>query len=566
MKLLRLLLTLFVLLILVVATLLWWNLPGRIDMAAYAPADSLIYLEFNSLTDLARAIEQNETWKSLAPVIGSDPRLLNAWSVSAARAGLAPVQSVVFTRAQFALVMIGLTSKEEGDTLRIRPEVALVVETHTANWRIKSDAIEAVKQLANYAYGQSNCVERAADADYVECLSSINDRKLIGAVDGSVVILGNTAKAVQSCLEVRRGIRPGLQTDAELQQLRNSLRSDAALSFGYISSANVAKIFSWAAPLLMGQAPGDRQLEQLLSTSAAKILRAVAWTSRTSPAGIEDRYSFSLEPEVITRLEPAFAAASPTEDFWKFVPQNAPSLTIYQQGNPSTAWVALNSALSFKLDAVSAVMFASLLRTALAVYGIDNPNEFLSKVHAPLVTMRARADDNSSVLLARTSDQSALRQTLENQFKNEMQIVEGLQSEPESSREFAAVLLDGYVLIGKTESVKTWLQAVRAQPGSSRIPARLQKLGRSDNVPVTSYSNDAARVESFISTVALLRRSPLSPQQSDKLRDATKDSAMSITETHLTSTGIERKTRSPFGQISTILSLVQADSSTPSRR
>src|SRR5688572_19371642 len=144
MKRLRLLLTIVVLLILVVATLLWWNRPGRVDMAAYAPADSVVYLEFNSLTELARAIEENKIWKALAPVAGSNPKLLSAWSVGAARAGFAPAESVVLTRAQFALVMVGLNSIEEGDTLRIRPEVALIVETHTSNWRIKSLAVATI--------------------------------------------------------------------------------------------------------------------------------------------------------------------------------------------------------------------------------------------------------------------------------------------------------------------------------------------------------------------------------------------------------------------------------------
>jgi len=564
MKLLRLLLTLVVLLILVLAAFLWWNRPNRVDMAAYAPADSFVYLEFNSLTDVARSIEQNETWKALAPTIGGDPKLVNAWSATAARAGLAPVQSVVFTRAQFALVMVGMNSREEGDTLRIRPEVALVVETHTSNWRIRSVAVEAVKKLANYAYGQSNCVERTADVDYVECSSAVNERKLIGAIDGSVVIVGNTARAVQSCLEVRKGIRPSLLTDAELQKLRKTLQSDTALSFGYISSANVAKIFSWAAPLLMGQPPGDRQLEQLLSSSAGKILRAVAWTSRPLAGGIEDRYLFSLEPEVITRLEPALAATPPTEEFWKFVPQTAPSLTIYQQRNPATAWAALNSAISFKLDAVSAVMFSSLLRTSLAVYGIENPTEFLSRLNPPLVTMRARADEGSSVLLARTTDQTALRQALQNSFRDHMQIIEGMQSEPDASREFAAVLLDGYLLLGRTESVRTWLQILRTQSATSGLPTRLQQLGKHDDAAIASYANDAARVNSFISAIASLRGLALSPQQSEKLKATTEDSAISITETSLNSTGIERKTRSAFGQISTLLSLVQADSSSTS--
>ena len=53
MKFLRPLLALAVLLILIVAVCLWWSTPSRVDMANYAPADSLVYVEFNNLEDVA---------------------------------------------------------------------------------------------------------------------------------------------------------------------------------------------------------------------------------------------------------------------------------------------------------------------------------------------------------------------------------------------------------------------------------------------------------------------------------------------------------------------------------
>ena len=567
MKRLRLLLTIVVLLILVVATLLWWNRPGRVDMAAYAPADSVVYLEFNSLTDLARAIEENNIWKALAPVVGTNPKLLNAWSVGAARAGFAPAQSVVLTRAQFALVMVGLNSIEEGDTLRIRPEVALIVETHTSNWRIKSLAVTTIKQLAAHAYGQSNCVERASsDVHYVECSSTLNDRKLVGAINGSVVIVGNALRAVENSLEVRRGVRPSLLTDPDLQRLRQNLHSDSALSFGHISSANVAKIFSFAGPLLMGQPPGDRQLEQVLATSAQKILRAIAWTSRSQPGGIEDQYLFSLEPEVRTRVEPAFKATATADDFWKFVPQAVETLSIYDQQDPSNAWAAINGVVSYKLDAVSAVMFASLLRVSLTVYGIEKPNEVLPLLRSPLATMRARADAVSSVLVARTTDTLQLQQALRNQFAGQIQILEDPKNDPKSDSEFVAVLVPGYVAIGKTASVKIWLEEIRGQNGQSSIANEFQRLQSRSGAAITTYSNDDARVNNFVSTLASFRGTALSPKQVDDLKTATEHSYFSISETSLNSNGLERKTRSSFGQFSTLLSLVQADSFSNAQR
>ncbi len=150
------------------------------------------------------------------------------------------------------------------------------------------------------------CSERGGDADYIECSVAGGERKIIGAVDGTVVVVGNSDNAVRSCLEARRGNRPSIRTDNEMLKVRSNLTSDKTLGFGYISPANSAKLFSWAAPLLMGWGPGDQQLEQLLAVSAGKILRGVAWTASASNGGIEDRFLFSLEPGVVSRLQPAF--------------------------------------------------------------------------------------------------------------------------------------------------------------------------------------------------------------------------------------------------------------------
>ena len=129
MKFFRALLALLAFILIIVACYLWWGRPGRVDMAGYVPADSLVYLEVNSLTDLVKAIEQNQTWKSAAQSVNADSKLLDPSWTWLARIGVAPVKSVVLSRAQFALAVVGMDSIPEGDTLRIRPEVALVIET-----------------------------------------------------------------------------------------------------------------------------------------------------------------------------------------------------------------------------------------------------------------------------------------------------------------------------------------------------------------------------------------------------------------------------------------------------
>ena len=358
MKRLRLVLGLVLVLILALAAWLWIATPARVDLADYAPADALVYVEFNNLADVARAIQYTDAWKAAAPITQSKPRGDNRLLTAAARAGVAPINSVLFVRAQVALVVLGLNTSEENDTLKVRPEVAVIAETHTARWRTKPAAVEAVKQLANFAYGASSCIERSGDADYVECSMNGGERKLIGAVDGTLVILGNSDNAVRSCLEVRRGARPSIRTDTEFLRSRSSVNTPQSLAFGYISSANSAKLFSWAAPLLMGMAPGDQQMQQLLAVSAGKILRGIAWTAVPAGGGIEDRFLFSLESGVVSRLQPAFETAQRDEDIWKLVPGSFESLTIYRSREPAAAWGTLDSVVSFKLDALPAVLLA----------------------------------------------------------------------------------------------------------------------------------------------------------------------------------------------------------------
>ncbi|HEX6044224.1 MAG TPA: hypothetical protein VFZ22_07025, partial [Pyrinomonadaceae bacterium] len=373
MKLLRTSLVLILILGLLVAAFLWFNRPEKVDLASYAPADSLLYVELNSPAEVTKAIQHSEVWKAAAPITHSQASSENTLATAAARAGIGPIEAVLFARSQIALVVVGLNTSEENDTLRVRPEVALIAETQTSSLRTKPAVEAAVKQLASFAYGASNCSERTADAEYIECSVAGGDRKILAAIDDTLVIVGNTENAVRSCLEARRGTRPSMLTDPEMVRVRASVALDKPLAFGYISAANSAKLFSWAAPLLMGRAPGDQQFQQLLAVSAGKILRGVAWTAVSTGRGIEDRYLFSLEPDVVSRLQPAFETSERDENFWKLVPASFQSLTIYRSREPSVAWRSLDSAVSLKLDALPAVLFGPILKSSLSAYGIGDP-------------------------------------------------------------------------------------------------------------------------------------------------------------------------------------------------
>ncbi len=561
MKFLRPLLAFALLAVLISAAWLWWTFPSPVDMADYAPADSIVYVEINNLAAVANAIQQSEAWQATAPITHSKPIAQNRILANAGRAGIGPLPAVLFARAQVALVVVGMNTSEENDTLKVRPEIALIAETHTSKWRTRTAAVEAIKQLANLAYGASTCNERSAGADYVECSVAGTERKILGAIDGSLVVIGNSDNAVQSCLDTRRGVRPSIRTDPELLKVRSSVTSDKTLAFGYISPANSAKIFSWAAPLLMGQAPGDQQLEQLLAVSAGKILRGVAWTANPAPRGIEDRFLFSLEPGVVSRLQPAFEKITePEESIWKLVPEGFQSLTIYRNKAPATAWSSLDSAVSLKLDALPAVLFGSLLRSSLSVYGISNPREALTTLSPPLLTLRPSQGSEGSILVARVNDEAKLRLLLaEEVFKGDRgEILKGLDSNPDPEKEFAAVFADGYVLLGKTENMRSSLEALRA---NARADAKKYLSSPVDqgSAAILTFANDEARLNNFIITLMQLQGRQLSNGELANLRNIVQSARYAATETRLNTAGVERITQSGFGQFSTFISLLQPD-------
>jgi hypothetical protein len=258
-------------------------------------------------------------------------------------------------------------------------------------------------------------------------------------------------------------------------------------------------------------------------------------------------------------LQPAFETAERDENFWKLVPQGFESLTIYRNKAPATAWNSLDSAVSSKLDAVPAVLFGSLLQSSLGVYGIENPKEILPALSPPLLTLKPSSGAEGSILVARVSDEDRLRRSLTAEVfhGDKGEILAGLASNPDPKKEFTAVFTDGYVLLGKTENMRAGLEALRQNAADDKKD--LQQSAHQSSAPIVTYSNDEARLNNFISTLLTLQGRQLSSDEFTKLQTTLRRAGFASTETRLNAFGIERTTRSAFGQFSTFVGLLQPD-------
>jgi hypothetical protein len=556
------------LLIMIVAGWLWIARPQTVDMSTYAPADSLLYLESNRPLAVVETIADTDAWKAFERVMGTQSGAMRRQWLQRfiGVTGLGPVQSVVLARAQVAAVVTDLGATEEGEALRIRSEGAVLIETHTAEFRIKPEFEKALKQLAEKTYGRPTQRQFSLNGvEFTEWKAPEGTRQIVGSVVGSLVIVGNSERAVQNCAEVALGRRPKLKDDPELGRMRLQLGGGDALAFGYVPSGNSARLLAVGVPLLLGRAPGDAEFQRLVENGAGKVLGSLGWSSNAHSTGIEDRYLIGLQPAVVARLKPGFRPGNTPSMIDRALPDDFYSATSYNFASPTEALQSLRLAVSSQVDALSAIVFTSLLKSTLLLYGIDDPEKFLGAVNGELVTLRFDESAERALLIAAVKDRVALREMIAKKMQAKPGS-ENAETFEDSEGEFAASFISDYIVVGSPSDVQRFGENWSGNVKRSNAD-KLRKLtffaSNSSSADVVTYTNDRSRVQSFISAFIQAKGAPVvEPAQ---LEQALGDLPYSVTETTLDDRGLARVTRSPLGQFSTIFPLLFPEQPAPGK-
>jgi hypothetical protein len=555
----RLFLITALLLLAVLGAWLWWVRPRAVDMSAYAPADSLLYLESNNPTDVVAALAKTDAWKLVDDLTGNQRRTdSNNWSRKFVKwTGIGPINSVIVTRAQLAVVVTDLGVAQDDESLTVKPEGALLVETHTAASRIKSPVEQAIKKFAETAYGQPTLRRTNVDGfEFIEWIAPGGSRQVVATIAGTLVIFGNTERAVQKTLAVALHRLPSLKDDQDLKRLRLDLQTDQALAFGYVPAKSSGRLLSVAVPMVLGRAPANSEFERLIDSASTKIVASLGWSSRPFMDGIEDRYRLDLQPAVVAKLKESFSCQQTDLSSNPGLPDNFSSVTYYRFQNPATAWQGLKTSVASQVDALSAIFFSSLLKSALLPYGINEPDKFLSLVDGPVITARLDPETVSSMLIARMRDETAMRELLIGGMG--FRLIEGKQNNElfsNSETEFVARFVNGFIAIGSPPDVARYVEkATSASPGTSTTSPRIRSAPSSNGACVLTYANDTERVRAFVSTVVSAGGG--TALWSDKTEHILRSLPYSATETNFGEHGIVRVTRSSLGQFSTLLPLV----------
>jgi hypothetical protein len=535
---------------------LWWVRPRSVDMSTFAPADSLLYLESNNPADVFATLTKTDAWQLVDDVMGNRRHVENNnWSGKFVRwTGIGPINSVILTRAQLAVVVTDLGVTQDEETLTVKPEGALLIETHTSGNRIKPAVEQALKNFAETVYGQPTLKRTTVDGfEFIEWIAPGGSRQVVATIIGTLVIVGNTQRAVLKVVAVTLGRQSSLKDDADLQRLRLELQSDHALAFGYVPATNTGHLLSVVVPMALGRAPANTEFERLINSASAKIVSSLAWSSTPFMSGIEDRYRINLQPAVVARLRESLSCQQPDPASRTGLPENFSSVTSYQFQNPTMAWQGLKTSVSSQVDALSAILFSSLLKSALLPYGINEPDKFLSLLDSPVLTARLDSDTSGSLLIAKLRDQTAMRELLTKGMGFEkIDAPPKVEAFRNSDNQFAAHFVNGLIVIGSQPEVARYIE--QARPGPAGTSSRTLLAPLSNAACVLTYTNDTDRVRTFVSSMVVARGAPA--RWSEQTERLLMQLPYSATETTLEEHGIDRVTRSALGQFSTLLPLV----------
>jgi hypothetical protein len=548
-----------ILLFTILVSWLAWVRPRAVDMAAYAPADSLLYLESNNPTDVVAALTSTDAWR-LVEGLSDTHRIAdtNNWSEKFVRwTGIGPIKSVIFTRAQVAVVVTDLGVAQDAESLTIKPEGALLIETHTSSRRIKDPVEQALKKFAEATYDQPVFRRTTVDgSEFLEWVARGNSRQVVATIAGTLVIVGNTERAVQKTLDVTLRRQPSLKDDADLLRLRLELKADRALAFGYVPEKKSARLLSVAVPMILGRAPGNTEFERLIDSGSAKIVGSLGWSCRPFMSGIEDRYRINLQPAVLVKLKELFSCQQSEPTSQPVLPNAYSSVTYYRFQNPATAWQGLKTGVSSQVDTLSAILFSSILKSALLPYGINEPDKFLSLVENPVYTARFESETPSSILVGKLRDKKAMKELLMTGMGFRL-IDTTTEAEvfQNSENEFAARLVDRFVVIGSQAEVDRYFEKTTSfRPESLSTSQQTVLTSLSSSACILTYSDDKDRVRAFVS--AMLTADGSTARWTDQREQRLGLLPYSATETTIAEHGIERITRSALGQFSTLLPLV----------
>jgi hypothetical protein len=535
----------------------FWNRAPRTDMAMYAPADCLAFVEANDLTATAQGIEGTQAWNALAGPVGAPQSLVpNRWLIRLARwTGIGSTEAILIARSQVAIVFSGAEANQSGPTLTIKPLATLIIETHTTQRRMRPTLERHIEDLARRVYGQSVLARKqVGGVELSEWSSADGSRHIVAAFADTVAIIGNDEQSVLHCLEARQGKRAALSVDQQLNDLRQRLDAVHAGVFGFVSKAGVKALLQGFA-LRGASKPEDLTASQIFSDTLGSLIDGLGWSSKFVDGMVEDRSSISLSQGVADRLRGSFVPEDKLAlNDLPFVPADTHSLSVYHFRDVEGVWRDLNAVIASHADIIGAIAARPVLRGILKPYGIEDAEVFVHAAGTRIQTIRLE-ENSPAVLFTEAFDRQGLRKLVQKRLgaNPKVESVGDFQMMLSSTDNWSASFADSHFLIGPAEAVRRCLQAKTQSITSTDAFRRSQRLvDVSLPISVLTFANDQHAAISFVETFSEHERSAFSTGAT-AIDQASHSLPYAVSVVMLKDSGIEWTSRSSFGLVGSLL-------------
>lgn len=553
--------------------------PPHVAMERYAPANSLGFLEVDSLADVVDGFTNTKAWRELAPVLGLSSQLKQVGLVTdlIGRTGFGPDEAVVAGRSQCAIAITGIESNsgetDEGLYIHLKPRFTLIIETH-----LKPEAATRLVRgrtslIAQRIFGES-VIEETEIYRGSELLIYPGPgvgRQLIASAAGSVVLIANQAESIKASLDTIAGRASSLADDPTLKQMRSQVGSDPSV-FGYVTAIGIQKLVELS-PLLISSRASDSDMASLAADLIAHIsnqaISGLLYSAAFESGGVTEKYLITLKPEVAEALAvPLKPAPEAGFESPALLPRSIESLTVLRIEGAGELPERVLKGLSPTLDLVAGVALREFIIGLRRQYGLE-ASDSLGDATGSEVAFANYGDDQSRAMLIRVSDKSKIEPVVARYLsrkgaaisREQQHGVEIMISSNDDRR--AAAFVGSFLVLGTHDQIAKVIQTAANHDGLDLDPRMKSVLeSRPANASIVAYRSrvdEAGKLLLAISKLTRVTDGSRELLEKDSARDALDRLPRSRSFTEFRSSGVYVESHSAVGNFGAIGSLFGGD-------
>jgi hypothetical protein len=490
------------------------------------------------------------------------------------RTGLGPDEAVVAGRAQYAIAITGIEAKagetEEGAYIHLKPNFALIVETHSEPETASRLVNQRASLIAQKLYGES-VVEHTDDyrgSTLLVFQGPEAARQLLVSTYGSVILVANQAEAMKSCLDTIAGRAPGLAEDPTLKQMGPEVGRDS-LVFAYVTPGGIDKIVELSPVLIAGRDDAEPEsislfvdlIQHLSQQAGAGLL----YGSKFEAGGVTERYLTVLRPQIAEALTQPLKSTAANFASPGMIPRSVESLTLLNVERAGELPERVLKQLSPTIDLVAGVALREFVIGFRRQYGLE-PSDSVGDAIGNEIAVANFGNDQPRVMLLRVNDWARLAPVVKRYLTRKGGSITTEQSDGtevlvSSNDDRRAAAYDGdFLLLGTRDQIAMIVATYAKHDGIDGDQRFKQSLSQSGvNAPVITYR---ARVEDgpklLLAVSKLMRVTDGSQEllERDTARKALDRLPPSISFTEFRNDGVYTETHSAVGNFGLIASLV----------